>query len=107
MGGANVRRWGVGSPERWVYRRLQTCGHSRRGVGSPERWVHRRLHTCGHSRRGSRSIHHGSRTGWPPWAALASAAKITSKVFLASLKLVSGMSSPRSRASKKAWNWAW
>ena len=45
---------------------------------------------------------HPSRTGWPPCAALLSAAKITSKVFFASLKLVSGMSRPASRASKKA-----
>ena len=38
----------------------------------------------------------------PPAAALLSAAKITSNVFFASLKLVSGMSSPLSRASKNA-----
>jgi hypothetical protein len=41
-------------------------------------------------------------TGTPPAAALLSDAKITSNVFFASLKLVSGMSSPLSRASKNA-----
>jgi len=48
-----------------------------------------------------------SRTGMPPRAALWSAAKITSNVFAAAARLVRGMSCPASRASKKAWNWAW
>ncbi len=46
-------------------------------------------------------------TGRPPCSALLSAAKMTSKDFWDSSKLVRGMGLPASRASKKAWNWLW